>query len=55
MLIMSLFGWGEGGIDYWVYGDHSTKDIKHMYFYHAFISYVEPSVYYYLPIRCIKE
>ena len=40
---------------YWVYGDFSTKDIKHMYFYHTYISYVNPSSYLYLPIRCIKE
>ena len=40
---------------YWVYGDHSTKDIKHMYFYNTYISYVNPSSYLYLPIRCIKE
>ena len=40
---------------YWVYGDYSTKDIKHMYFYHTYISYVIPGSYLYLPIRCIKE
>ena len=40
---------------YWVYGDYSTKDIKHMYFYHAYISYVNPGLNLYLPIRCIKE
>ena len=35
--------------------DYSTKDIKHMYFYHTYISYVIPGSYLYLPIRCIKE